>query len=110
MIQRWLTLVLDLTNTVLAVFVVVLAVRLRDTVSVGFTGVSLTRIISFTGMLKLTISFWTQLETSIGAITRVKQFESETQDENLPAESNEPPNEWPSQGCIEIKGISASYT
>ncbi|KAK2776790.1 ABC multidrug transporter [Colletotrichum kahawae] len=80
--QQWLTLVLDLTTTALALLVVGLAVRLRDTVSVGLTGVSLVQLISFTETLKMLIQFWTSLETSIG---------------------------WPDKGCIELRDISASY-
>lgn len=44
MIQRWLTLVLDLTCAGLAFLVVTLAVQLRT--SPGFTGVALVNIIS----------------------------------------------------------------
>ncbi|KAK1988939.1 ABC transporter type 1, transmembrane domain-containing protein, partial [Colletotrichum cereale] len=76
--QQWLTLVLDLTTAALAILVVGLAVRLRATVSVGLTGVSLVQLISFTETLKMLIQFWTSLETSIGAVARIKNFSDET--------------------------------
>jgi ATP-binding cassette subfamily C (CFTR/MRP) protein 1 len=109
MIQRWLSLVLDLIVMGLAVLVVGIAVNLRDTISTGFTGVSLTQIISFTGYLKLILLFWTQLETSIGAVARIKQFNNETDDENQPTESYAPPVDWPNKGHIEIERVSAAY-
>ena len=109
MVQRWLTLVLDLINTALAVLVVAVASHLRGHVSVGFTGVSLTQIISFTASMKLFILFWTQLENSLGAVTRIKNFEAETQNENLARETADVPENWPSSGRIEIKDLSATY-
>ena len=110
MIQRWLTLVLDLITTALAIIVVGIAFQLRDSVSVGFTGVSLTQIISFTATMKMIILFWTQLESSIGSVARIKQFSAETKNENLPTENYEPPVDWPSRGQIEIQGVTAAYT
>ena len=109
MVQRWLTLVLDLINTALAVIVVTVASQLRGHVSVGFTGVSLTQIISFAATMKTLILFWTQLENSLGAVTRIKNFEAETQNENLKGEDGTVPENWPAQGHIEIKDLSASY-
>lgn len=55
MIQRWLTLVLDLIAMALAVVVVTVAVKMRSSTSPGFTGVALINIISFTDYLKYLI-------------------------------------------------------
>ena len=114
--QRWLTLVLDLIAAALAVLVVGLAFKLRGNasasstgVSTGFTGVSLTQLISFTANVKLLIAFWTQLETSIGAVGRIKQFVKDTKDENLPGETQEPLENWPSRGEIRFDNVEASY-
>ena len=107
-IQRWLSLVLDLVIAALAVMVVGVSVGLRDTISSGFTGVSLTQIISFSSYLKLMVMFWTQMETSIGAVARIRAFASET-----PREENddevEPPEDWPSRGEVKIMNASARY-
>jgi ATP-binding cassette subfamily C (CFTR/MRP) protein 1 len=107
-IQRWLSLVLDLIIAALAVMVVGVSVGLRDTISSGFTGVSLTQIISFSSYLKLMVMFWTQMETSIGAVARIRAFASET-----PREENndevEPPEDWPSRGEVKIMNASARY-
>jgi len=109
MIQQWLTIVLDLVTTGLAILVVGIAVRLRESVSVGLTGVSLVQLITLAETVKLLIQFWTSLETSIGAVARIKNFSEETPDENLPGERHEPPPEWPGRGEIRIDGISVSY-
>jgi ATP-binding cassette subfamily C (CFTR/MRP) protein 1 len=49
------------------------------------------------------------LETSIGAVSRVKAFNADTQSEALPAEIVVPPESWPARGLIEFRGVSASY-
>ncbi|KAH6659682.1 P-loop containing nucleoside triphosphate hydrolase protein [Truncatella angustata] len=109
MVQRWLTLVLDFIVATLALLVVGLAVKLRDSVSVGLTGVSLVQLITFAETVRMLILWWTSLETSIGAVARIKQFSESTPDENLPGEISVVPQEWPAHGSIEINSISASY-
>ncbi|KAF5623502.1 multidrug resistance-associated 1 [Fusarium tjaetaba] len=108
-VQRWLVLVLDLTTAALALLLVGLAVRLRGQVDVGLTGVSLVQLISLSETVNLLIQFWTSIETSIGAVARIKQFAEETGEENLPGETHQPPAQWPDKGAIEINNLTASY-
>lgn len=108
-VQRWLVLVLDLTTTALALLVVGLAVKLRDEVDVGLTGVSLVQLISLSETVNMLIQFWTSIETSIGAVARIKQFSEETGEENLPGEAHDPPVTWPDKGEIMITDLTASY-
>ncbi|KAH7145722.1 P-loop containing nucleoside triphosphate hydrolase protein [Dactylonectria estremocensis] len=109
MVQRWLVLVLDLTTAALALLVVGFAVMLRGDVDVGLTGVSLVQLIGLSGTLNMLIQFWTSIETSIGAVARIKQFAEETREESLPGETQEPPKAWPDRGEIQIKSLTASY-
>ncbi|KAL7950242.1 P-loop containing nucleoside triphosphate hydrolase protein [Trichoderma barbatum] len=109
MVQRWLVLVLDLTTTALALLIVGFSVKLRGSVSVGLTGVSLVQLISMSETLNMLIQFWTSIETSIGAVARIKQFSEETPDESLPGEDQEVPTNWPDQGHVVIRGLEASY-
>lgn len=44
-----------------------------------------------------------------GAISRLKAFNQNVKPENKDHEDITPPEEWPQQGAIELKGISASY-
>ncbi len=128
MIQQWLTLVLDLVAMALALIITGLAVKLRDVVSPGFTGVALVQIVGFNITLQSLVTWcasfpkeiWdcnlangsylgTMLETSIGAVSRVKAFSADTPSENLPVETVVPPPNWPARGQIEFGNISASY-
>ncbi|KAK6510125.1 hypothetical protein TWF481_004839 [Arthrobotrys musiformis] len=110
LIQKWLTLVLDLMTAALAVLVVGITVATRETVSIGFTGVALTQIMGFTEYMKMFMLFWTQLETSLGAISRIRDFSQDTPNEGTPEEeSGVVPVGWPVEGKIEIKDLTAGY-
>lgn len=110
MIQKWLALVLDLIVTVMAVLVVGVAVALRDTISPGFTGVSLTQIISLTSNLTTMVLFWASLETSLSAVARIRGFSEDTEREGASdADNLDLPADWPAGGKIDIRNVSAKY-
>jgi len=109
-IQRWLNLVLDLTVASLAVLLMVLIVLLRHKLDAGLVGIALLNIMGFSLMLTQVVKQWTSLETSFGAIARVKTFAETTTSEHLPAEIQSVPDSWPSHGAITFSDVSASYT
>lgn len=108
-VQRWLQLVLDLLVAAIAVVVVALAMTLRSSTSAGLMGVALSNILSFNSLLSALITAWTQLETSLGAIARVRSFEKDTPCEIKEGEDTIPHPSWPDQGGIELKNVTAAY-
>lgn len=108
MVQRWLLFTLQVLVMLLAVGVVTLATQLRA--SSGFTGASLVTLMTFGDVLNYIIRWFTQLETSIGAVTRLKNFSQNITPESLDGEDVIPPREWPTRGAIQISRVSASYT
>ena len=108
-VQRWLTLVLDIFVAGIAVLLIILIVELRGVLSPGFIGVALVNVILFSQTLKLLLTFWTTMETHIGAIARIKSFTTDAASEHLPAEKELPPQNWPAQGAIEFRHVSAAY-
>ncbi|KAF6832441.1 hypothetical protein CPLU01_06124 [Colletotrichum plurivorum] len=109
-IQRWLTLVLDLTVAAPAIVLVLVAVALRGRVGAGFAGVALYNIMGLSSAMKAAVTVWTILETSIGAVARVKTFAEQTPRENKPQESQIPPASWPENGAITFENVTASYS
>lgn len=107
-IQRWLELVLDLFVAGMAVVLVSLALRVQGATTQGAIGLAMVNILGFNQTLTTVIDQWTQLETSLGAIARLKSFISSTPDENKPAEKDAP-TDWPVEGGIEIDNITAAY-
>jgi ATP-binding cassette subfamily C (CFTR/MRP) protein 1 len=109
-IQRWLGLVLDLVVAGLAVILMVLMVKLRGQLDPGLVGVALLNVMSFNISLTRMIKFWTSLETSMGAISRLKSFTTMTISEDLPNEIEPVHEKWPMHGRIEYVNVSAAYT
>ncbi|KAI0164007.1 ABC multidrug transporter [Xylariaceae sp. FL1272] len=107
MIQQWLSCVLNLIVAGLAVLVTVLATELRS--SAGITGASLVTLLSIGEVLSGIILFYTQLETSIGAVSRLTTFNTTVEPEERETEDIEPPEDWPQRGEISLRGVSASY-
>jgi ABC-type multidrug transport system fused ATPase/permease subunit len=108
-IQRWLNLVLLLLVGVMAIAVVALATNLGKDTSPSRLGVSLSAVVTFNSNLSSLMIYWTQMETSIGAVARVKLFELGTENENKPEENFLPSEQWPERGAIEFRNISTSY-
>ncbi|KMP02660.1 canalicular multispecific organic anion transporter 1 [Coccidioides immitis RMSCC 2394] len=108
-VQRWLTLVLDLVVAGIATILIILVVKLRGTIGGGFAGVALLNVIQFSQSIKLLITFWTTLETHIGAIARIKVFNETMVAEDKVTENNMPPTNWPGEGGIEFQNVSAEY-
>lgn len=108
-IQRWLTLVLDLFVAGLAILLVALATNIRGSGSTGFLGVALYQVVTFSTTLQVLVTEWTQVEMALGAISRIRTYTLNTKDENLPNETGTVDNEWPSNGAIAFKNVSAAY-
>ncbi|RFU26545.1 hypothetical protein B7463_g9807, partial [Scytalidium lignicola] len=108
-LQRWLNLVLDLLAAAIAIIVISIAVIWRGTASGGQIGVALNiLLITNTTLLRL-VQSWTNLEVSMGAISRLRMLEQNTPSENKSSENFEPPSNWPSSGSIKLTNVAASY-
>lgn len=105
-VQRWLILVLDLLVAGVAIILCLLAVFVQN---IGSIGVSLISLVTFSQQLAELVNFWTSMETSIGAITRIRDFQNTVPSEDLPSESQYPPSTWPSDGRLVFKNVSAGY-
>lgn len=108
-LQRWLALVLDLIVAALTVILMVMVVELRDKLDPGLVALALLNIMSFNNNLTAIVQMWTNLETSLGAIARLKNFNERTRSENLAGECAPVPEDWPSHGQVEFCNLSAAY-
>ncbi|EQB45813.1 ABC transporter [Colletotrichum gloeosporioides Cg-14] len=110
-IQRWLAVMLDLFVAVIATVLVAFAVKLTNTTSGGAIGLSMVSLMGLNSSLSRLISSWTNLETSLGAIARLRDFVRDSpQEDGVDAQRLPPvPQGWPSSGAIEFKRIDARY-
>lgn len=84
-----------------------LATQLRT--QSGFTGASMVSIMTFGKFIAAIIQNYTLLETSMGAVTRLKTFSESTPVQDFPGEHTAPPSSWPDRGVIEMQDVTASY-
>lgn len=91
----------------MAVILIALALELRA--GAGLTGASLVTLITLGENLTTIVQQWTKLETSMRAVQRLRTFNETVSTENRVEEDVVPEENWPSEGRIEIKNLSASY-
>ncbi|KAK1961243.1 ABC transporter [Colletotrichum sublineola] len=113
MVQRWLQLVLELLVATMAILVAAIAPQIPS-ISGGFLGVALIQLMSLSQELKMIVINYTNLETSLTAISRIKAFEARTPCEDRPGDDSAmqrtPPPEWPQTGHVSFKGVTVSYS
>ncbi|GAB1316363.1 hypothetical protein MFIFM68171_06573 [Madurella fahalii] len=108
-VQVWLKMILDFVVTLLAILVTTLAVTFRSSQSLGFLGLALVNLISLSTSFKYLITFWANLETSIGAVARIRRFNHDVEPEEKHALPS-PHLNWPDRGGIELQHVSATYS
>ena len=110
-LQRWLGVVLDLLGAGVATAVVGLAVSLRGRgeVTGAQVGTALNLMLVANSTLLKLVESWTSLETSLGAVARLKTLQEVTPSETGKAGGLEPSENWPTRGCLDLRGITASY-
>ncbi|KAJ5294660.1 hypothetical protein PENANT_c006G09572 [Penicillium antarcticum] len=108
-IQRWMGLVLDLVVAFIAVAVISIAISMRGSPSMNLLGIALFNIVNFSGTLQTLVTHWIGLETSIGAVSRIRAYVQHATTEDLDAESEALPEDWPRQGSVQLSDVSASY-
>ncbi|KAJ0327043.1 hypothetical protein COL5a_006217 [Colletotrichum fioriniae] len=108
-VQRWLNVVLDLFIAGMAVVLVAFALYFTNATTMGAIGLAMVNIINFNQTLGDFIEMWTMLETSLGAIARLKYFVRYTPREDRDGETDKMPPAWPGSGEIEIENVTAAY-
>lgn len=109
MIQQWLGLCLSLLVAAVAVILVAFATQFRSQTSDSAIGIALVNVIGLSTTLANLIRQWTNLETSIGSIARLKQLEASVKPESSTGQADEPSTDWPSAGAVTYNNVSAAY-
>ncbi|KUI55631.1 Multidrug resistance-associated protein 1 [Cytospora mali] len=110
MIQVWLALVLKLIVAVVAVSATTLATQLSSfSERTGFVGAGLVSLMQFGNLLNGSVQSWIYLETSLGAVKRLRDFGEKTGTEGKVGEDLQPGESWPERGETVLEGVDASY-
>lgn len=108
-IQSWLRLTLNLLTAAMAILLVALATQLRHTTSDSVFAVALTNIIGLGETIAGLIQSWTDLETSLGSVARVKRIADANLREDCGRLHESAPDDWPQVGSLVLQDVSASY-
>lgn len=109
-IQRWLALVLDVMVAAMVTILMVIVVAKRHTIQPGLVGLGLLSTVNLGESLTYVVKEWTHLETSLGAISRLKEFVKTTKSEHQACEVDSVEADWPQKGGITISRLGASYS
>ncbi|KAL3421008.1 hypothetical protein PVAG01_07453 [Phlyctema vagabunda] len=111
-VQRWLECVLDFMVAGIAVVIVGVAVATRSKVGGAQIGVALLNLVSLGDTMKSLVKYWTQMETSIAAVSRIRNFIDVTPQELQPPAGAviEKPRRSSDGTSIVLKDLSASYS
>jgi ATP-binding cassette, subfamily C (CFTR/MRP), member 1 len=107
MVQRWLYLTLNMVVAVTATALVGLITQLRS--SSSLSGASLVTLMTLSQSLSDIVRFYAALETSIGAVARLRNFATKTGTERVSHNDVRPDEQWPSKGRIAVRGVWATY-
>jgi ATP-binding cassette subfamily C (CFTR/MRP) protein 1 len=108
-IQQWLTLVLDIIVAIIAILLVSVAVNLRSKINASLLGVALVNVMNLSQSLTNLVTFWTRMETSLGAIARVKAFVRDTISEDSSTDYATVQDNWPARGDLSFQNVSVAY-
>ncbi|KAL4796747.1 hypothetical protein BDV19DRAFT_387940 [Aspergillus venezuelensis] len=108
-VQQCLGFFLDMLVASLAVVLISTVVFLKEKFDPGDVGVALVMVMTFNTALMQLVKDWTNMETSVGAVARVKAFRQDTPIEAACEARQLLPDNWPANGDIEISGVVASH-
>lgn len=107
--QNWLSLVLDLIVTGVITILVGLALFLRSNTDPGYLALALIGVIDLGFSIRILVLAWTEVETAMSAVTRIRLFLDNTSQEPV-RYSDATDSLWPRHGAVCFNNVSASYT
>ncbi|GMT31383.1 hypothetical protein PFISCL1PPCAC_22680, partial [Pristionchus fissidentatus] len=108
--NRWLSVRLEFVGNCVVLFAALFAALMRDSVSSGVIGLSVSYSLTITFVLNFAVRQISKLETNIVSVERVKEYsEVPTEAEWRNEDGSGPPPEWPSEGRISLNNYSTRY-
>lgn len=101
---------MDLIGFFIALILVCVSVSSRDAASQAGVGLSLLSLILFSTCVNQFVGSWINLETSLGALARLRTFLSNTPKEDLVQDGKtQLPPQWPTSGRVQLTNVIAKY-
>ncbi|XP_026534013.1 canalicular multispecific organic anion transporter 1 isoform X2 [Notechis scutatus] len=106
--NRWLAVRLELVGNLTVFFAVLLAVFVKNSVSSGIVGLSISSAMNITQTLNWLVRMTSELETNIVAIERLNEY-TEIKNEAPWVTTERPPSQWPNNGEITFIDYKVRY-
>eukprot|EP00798_Chlamydomonas_sp_ICE-L_P022324 gene22324-29400_t len=108
---RWIGFRLDLIATTTLFAASLLAMVMRDSVSVALLGLALAYVLQLTGLMQWMVRQSAEVENNMTALERLLDYTRLEQEPPNVGEKggNAPPVGWPSSGALAYEGVSATY-
>lgn len=108
--NRWLSVRLEFVGNCVVLFAALFAALMRDSVSSGVIGLSVSYSLTITFVLNFAVRQISKLETNIVSVERVKEYSDvPTEAEWRNEDGSGPPPGWPSEGRISLNNYSTRY-
>ncbi|OIW21630.1 hypothetical protein TanjilG_06788 [Lupinus angustifolius] len=108
--NEWLGFRLDFMGVVFLCFATVFMIFLPSAiVKPEYVGLSLSYGLALSGLLSFTITMTCSVENKMVSIERIKQFTNLPQEAPWKIPDRSPPQNWPSQGNIELNNLQVRY-
>lgn len=108
-LQRWLGLVLDMTSTCVGAVLVAIALTWPGTTTEPSLGLSLVSVFAYSVSMMALVERWTTLETSLGAVARLRDLVRDTPVEKDGPGVTRQDQGWPHDGEIKFKKVGCQY-
>uniref|UniRef100_A0AAQ4RKA6 Multidrug resistance-associated protein 1 n=1 Tax=Gasterosteus aculeatus aculeatus TaxID=481459 RepID=A0AAQ4RKA6_GASAC len=106
---RWLAVRLEFVGNCIVSFAALFAVVARESLSPGIMGLSISYALQLTASLTWLVRMSSEVETNIVAVERVKEYSDTEKEAEWKQEPSRLPPGWPTDGCIDIRGLGLRY-
>ncbi|XP_040048069.2 multidrug resistance-associated protein 1 isoform X2 [Gasterosteus aculeatus] len=107
--NRWLAVRLEFVGNCIVSFAALFAVVARESLSPGIMGLSISYALQLTASLTWLVRMSSEVETNIVAVERVKEYRDTEKEAEWKQEPSRLPPGWPTDGCIDIRGLGLRY-
>nr|XP_040048069.1 multidrug resistance-associated protein 1 isoform X2 [Gasterosteus aculeatus aculeatus] len=107
--NRWLAVRLEFVGNCIVSFAALFAVVARESLSPGIMGLSISYALQLTASLTWLVRMSSEVETNIVAVERVKEYSDTEKEAEWKQEPSRLPPGWPTDGCIDIRGLGLRY-
>ncbi|XP_074513337.1 multidrug resistance-associated protein 1 [Sebastes fasciatus] len=107
--NRWLAVRLEFVGNCIVSFAALFAVIARESLSPGIMGLAISYALQLTASLTWLVRMSSDVETNIVAVEKVKEYSDTEKEAEWKHEPSSLPPGWPTDGCIDIKGLGLRY-